>query len=135
LLDLARESELPFAVAYRLLRPPALEELTDLAADGSHHLDEFIVRAQHLPAEKLHDAEKLDPVIDGEAIGPVQPLSGCNRRSGEVGILGHVGNPVGTLAAPNAARQPDAHGAATFPAGSRKRGRLDCRGVPDIDTA
>jgi hypothetical protein len=92
LLDLARESELRFSLAESLLGPPALEELTDIATDTEHHFEEFLVRLSDVPAEKLHDAEKIHPVLDGKTASPVQPLLGGNLRPGEVGIAGYVGD-------------------------------------------
>ena len=45
----------------------ALNKLADLPADTAHHGEEFLARLSDFSAEEIHDAEKLNAVVDGKA--------------------------------------------------------------------
>ena len=94
LIDLGQSFCMPFA----------FDELTDLAADGRHHLDLLVVRRADLSTEKLDHAEDLVPQQNWEASRPTQP---CLQRNGlprEIVVLVYVRDPGWLAAGPDPAR-------------------------------
>src|SRR5271157_1320758 len=86
------------------LRP--LDELTDLATDAGHHLDDLFIRMPDFSAEKPYHTEELGSIPNGKTYRPVQALFGGNCSSGEVCIRSYVGNPSQCLIRPNTAWYP-----------------------------
>src|SRR4029077_12546746 len=60
-----------FRLAQFRLGAPALDELTDLAADGSQHVKQLLIGLPDLAAEKLDHAQDIPPEQDGKAEGRV----------------------------------------------------------------
>jgi hypothetical protein len=56
-------------VAQRFLGPLALNELTDLAADGGQHFEQRFIGLPDLAAEKLDHAQDFPPEQDGKTKG------------------------------------------------------------------
>src|SRR5262245_16935077 len=79
---------------------PALDELTDLAADTGHHLDQFVVRLPDFSTAKLQDTLNL-PIPNGKTNRPVQATLSRNLTARQVAIHTHVGNPNRFLAGPD----------------------------------
>src|SRR5712672_1207901 len=60
-----------FRLAQFHLGALALDELTDLAADGSQHVEQLLIGLPDLAAEKLDHAQDFPPEQDGKAEGRV----------------------------------------------------------------
>src|SRR5271154_6079712 len=64
-----RRAQTSLAFTQRLLRMRALDELTDLATDGSQHVEEHLIGLPDLAAEKLDHAQDFPPEQDGKTKG------------------------------------------------------------------
>src|SRR5882757_6005323 len=62
--------QLHLHLAQRLLGALALDELTDLAADGSQHVEQFLIGLPDLAAEKLDHAQDIPPRAGWESRRP-----------------------------------------------------------------
>ena len=62
-------AEFLFALPQCFLAALALDELTDLAADASQHVEQLSIRPPDLAAEKLDDAQDFPPEQDGKPEG------------------------------------------------------------------
>src|SRR5215470_6702874 len=101
-LDLPEESRV---LSFRYL---SCNELPDLASGGVEHLKQVGVWLPDLLAEKLHHAKEPVRSDDREAECPVESVPGRRLRPGEIRILGDIGNPRGSTAAPDPAREAHA---------------------------
>jgi hypothetical protein len=63
--------QLHLHIAEGLFGALALDELTDLAADGSQHVEQLLIGLPDLAAEKLDHAQDFPPEQDGKAEGRV----------------------------------------------------------------
>src|SRR5207237_9802138 len=123
------------ALAHRLLRPPALHELADLAADRLGHLQELGVGLLDLAAEELDDAEHLAGEPDREAEGAVQSLPVCRGRARKVGVLRDVADPGGFAGGPDAPRESLPPRQRDAPRHRLELGHASRGAVPDLDAA
>jgi hypothetical protein len=64
-------SNLRLALPQCFLAALALDELTDLAADGSQHVEQLLIGLPDLAAEKLDHAQDFPPEQDRKAQGRV----------------------------------------------------------------
>ena len=62
-------TELVFAFPQCFLGALALDELTDLAADGSQHVEQLLIGLPDLTTEKLDHAQDFAPEQDGKTEG------------------------------------------------------------------
>ena len=95
------------ALAQGFLGPLALGELTYLAADRRHHLDQVLVGLLDFAAEELDDAGDFVAAANRKTERRVQTLLHGERRAWEVALFHHIGDPDGAAAGPNADRQAD----------------------------
>ncbi len=84
-----------------------LEELPELPAQGGEHLEPLRLRLLRAPGEELHDPPHLAPHHDREAHRRAQAVLGGRGPAQEARIPGHVGDPFGPPALPDASRQLD----------------------------
>ena len=66
--------QLPGVLLQFLFCPPALDELSDLAADRVEQFKDVLVRLSDLPAEELDDSDDLATAADRETKRAVQTL-------------------------------------------------------------
>src|SRR5262249_50759897 len=64
-----------FRLAQFRLGALALDELTDLAADGRQHIEQLLIRLPDLAAEELDHAKEFPPEQDRKANGRVQSFA------------------------------------------------------------
>src|SRR6476620_11442154 len=91
----------------RIFGALALDELTYLAAYGSHHVEQILIGLPDLVAEELHDPQNFAAEQDGKTEGRMQHFARGDGRAGKIGITDDIGNVHGLTAAPDSARQPD----------------------------
>src|SRR5262249_8529006 len=102
------QARLALAFAESLLRPLALDELTDLAAQGRHRVEQALVGLADLTAEEVDDAEDLAGEEDRKGEGRVQPFARGDARPHEGGVPEDIGNACRRAARPHRSRQPAA---------------------------
>src|SRR5262249_59730315 len=112
------------ALAQGMLGAPALDELTDLAAEVRHHVEQIAVGLADLTADQIDDAQDLGAEEDRKGKGRVKPVARGGARAEEGRVVGEIRDAHGCAARPGPARQ-------TAPA--RKRARpsrgLELRGL------
>src|SRR6516225_6472900 len=79
-------------------------ELTDLAADGSQHVEQILIGLPDLAAEKLDHAQDFPPEQDGKAEGRVYSFALGDGSARKVFIRNDIGNVFGLKAGPHPAR-------------------------------
>src|SRR5262249_4300086 len=113
----------------------ALEELPDLTADRGQHLEQILVRLADLAAEELHHAQHLVAEQDGKAERAVEADLLRDTRPREVGGGGHVRDPCGLPAEPDASRETDARAEGQPATHLLERRHADRRLVPHRSAA
>src|SRR6266498_5400468 len=73
----------------------ALDELADLAADGSQHVEQLLIGLPDLAAEKLDHAQDFPPEQDGKAQGRVQSFAFGDSSARKVFIMNDIANVFG----------------------------------------
>ena len=86
-----------------MLRPLALDELSNLAADGRHHLEEGLVGLQDPMTEELQDSEHLLAQEDREGHRGVEPHLLPQIAAQDIVLGGYIRNPEWAAAAPDPA--------------------------------
>src|SRR5262249_38296576 len=84
---------------------PALDELTDLAANRAHHLQQLAIRLLDLVAEEFEHTEDLSPEKDRKTECCMQTFLSRDRRTWKVQIKGHIFYPGRSGLRPDSARQ------------------------------
>src|SRR3954469_13624150 len=69
--ELLRFSQIVLTSHQSFLGALAFDELTDLAADGGHHVEQLLIGLPDLAAEKLDHAQEFAPEQDRKADGRV----------------------------------------------------------------
>src|SRR5262245_23718368 len=95
-------AETRLAFTQRILRLLALGELSDLAANAGHHLEQAFIRLSDVAAEKHHNAESLIAKERRKTNSVVQACSSGQRCAWET-TTGDISNPDGLAAFPDAA--------------------------------
>src|SRR5712672_2496240 len=85
-----------------------LNELTDLAADGSQHVEQFLIGLPDLAAEKLDHAQDFPPEQNGKAEGRVWSFAFGDVCARKVLIRNDIGNVYGLAAGPHPSRESQA---------------------------
>src|SRR5262249_49352760 len=93
------------ALAQGLLGAPALDELTDLAAEVRHHVEQIPVGLADLTADQIDDAQDLGAEEDRKGEGRVKPFARGDARAGGGRVLGEIRDAHGRAARPRPARQ------------------------------
>jgi hypothetical protein len=86
------------------LRALALDELTELAADGSQHVEQILIGLPDLATEKLDHAQGFPPEQDGKGEGRVYSFALGAGSARKVFIRNDIGNVFGLKAGPYPAR-------------------------------
>ncbi len=119
------------ALAQAVLSPPALDALADAAAEARHRLEQVVVGLAALGGQELDGAEHVGRAADREAERRPQAGPGCARRTREVRVGAHVGDPRRLPARPHPTRQPLAGSQRRAPAGLLER----LAPLPGLDAA
>ncbi len=127
--------QLRLGMMQRLLGPFALDELTDLAADRRHHVEQVVIGWPDFVAEELHHANDLAAEEDWNGERRVQALAAGERRARKVGVRNDVGDVDGLTTEPGAAGQPDPGRERAQAAGGFESRDLDGIGVPNLHAA
>src|SRR5215472_3419073 len=113
----------------------ALDELADLAAQRTEHIEKLLVRLPDFAAEELHNANHCAGHCDREPERRSQALFRGDRRTWKIRILSDIGDPCRLRQFPHSPRHTFAP-RKNMSAGSHLE--LVCAGVrslPDFDTA
>src|SRR5262249_9451423 len=112
----------------------ALDELTDLAADRSQHLEQFLIGLPDLAAEKLDHAQDFPSEQDRKCERRVQSFALGDGPAPQVSISNAIRNVLGFKAGPDPARQSRARNESEIPADPFEFRDFDRRLVPKLDT-
>ena len=119
----------------RLLRPSALDELSDLAPERRRHLEQVGVRLARLAAEELDDAGDRRRAPDRKPEGAAQARGGRVRQSGEARARESRDVPVPDRSiGPHVAWEPDASHKGHLARHTLELGEVYVRGMPDLET-
>ena len=84
--------ELHLCMVQRIFGALALDELTYLAAYGSHHVEQILIGLPDLVAEELHDPQNFAAEQDGKTEGRVQHFARGDGRARKISITDDIGN-------------------------------------------
>src|SRR5258707_13628014 len=87
--------QLHLRLAEGLFGALTLNELTDLAADGSQHVEQLLIGLPDLAAEKLDHPQEFPPEQNGKAEGRVKSLAFGDGSARKVFIRNDIGNEFG----------------------------------------
>src|SRR3990172_2493805 len=103
-----RNYEARLAFAQSILRSFALDELTDLSAQGKSYPEQIQVRLLDFMAQENHDAQNPVLAPQRKAKSGLQAGAGGRCRSDEVGIVSNIGDPGRLSAGPDLTYQSGA---------------------------
>ena len=127
--------QLRLGLAQGLLGPLAFDELTDLAADAGHHVEQVLVGLADLTADEIDDAEDLAAEQDWKGEGRVQPFTRGDARAEEGWVMHDIRNAHGRTARPDPAWQPTPRPERARPGGDLELRGLDRRLAPHLRAA
>src|SRR5947199_1290408 len=113
----------------------AFDELANLTAQSSHHVEQLLVRLSYLVAEKLDHPQHVCPEQNGKTEGCMQSLTGGDGHAQKISILDDIGNVGGLTAGPHSSRQPYPGHESPVAARSHKLRGLYGFFVPYLDAA
>ena len=135
LLGVFRSLQLPRVAPQFLFGLLALDELTNLAANGLKHPEQFVIRLANQAAEKFNDSDNLVRASDRETKRAVESFFQRIIRPWEIGVDNHIGDPRRLPMGQYSTRKTHAGGEQGLPgAGLELRG-AQLRDVPKFDAA
>src|SRR6266508_57673 len=85
----------------------AFDELANLTAKSSHHVEQLLVRLSYLVAKKLHHPQDVAAKQNGKSEGCVQSFACGDGRVRKISIMNNIRNVCRFMPGPDPARQPD----------------------------
>src|SRR5262245_42847845 len=99
--------QFPLRIAQRIFGPLAFDELAYLAAQSSHHVEQFLFGLPYVVAKKLHHPQDVATKQNGKSEGCVQSFACGDGGVGKIRIMNDIRNVCGLMPGPDPARQPD----------------------------
>ena len=127
--------QLCLRLAQGFLGALAFNELTELAADAGHHVEQVLVGLADLTADEIDDAEDLAAKQDRKGEGRVQPFTRGDARAEEGWVMHDIRNARGCMARPDLAWQPTPRPERARPGGGLELRGLDRRLAPHLRAA
>src|SRR5437588_5319901 len=122
-------------IAQISFRPATLDEMADLASDGAHHLQQFVIALQNRASEELQDADHLAFHLHRKGKATVQSRRGSGPAAREISIEGNVIDPRRFARLPHTAGKTYPPGTPQLPRPNLKFPGIDDIAIPKVSAA